>query len=141
MHRSPVVGLLGLRLTPGSGRALGGCDDRAPLGLCHGLVVIVKQQWRQGLSHMPLDVVRQHTEQHMCPAPFGQAVSDRSHLEIDRLQTAKRALHRRQAFVGTHRMRSLQRLRGHTGPQYVEPIERCLRRDTLLIALVMDARL
>src|SRR5262245_8158929 len=77
----------------------------------------------------------------MRPDPFGQAVTYRPHVQVDCFQTAKRSLHGRQAFVGAHRPRSVQRLRGDTGPQYVEPIKRSFRCDTLEIPAVGKPRL
>ena len=56
-----VSAAFGQRLALGAGRWRGGLNRRAaPLGGVNG-VVFGKQQRRQGLPHVPLDIVGQHT--------------------------------------------------------------------------------
>ena len=40
--------------------ALGGRDGVGAFGGCGGFVVVVEQDWGQGLFHVPADVVGQH---------------------------------------------------------------------------------
>ena len=52
-------------------------------------LLIVKQQRRQGLTHMPFDVIRQYAEDKMGAAPLFLVMVNRPYQDIDTLQGAK----------------------------------------------------
>lgn len=56
------------------------------------LVGVGEQQLAPGFAHMPFNVVGEHAQQDVRTHPIGAAVVDRTHLQIHRLERAKRAL-------------------------------------------------
>ncbi len=93
---STWTGGLGLR----RGRALG-WRHRIARGL-GGLLGVGEHQFAPGLAHVPLDVVRQHAQQDVRAHPIGQAMVDRPHLQVHRLDGAERPLHVGQRLVAAH---------------------------------------
>jgi hypothetical protein len=55
-------------------------------------------------------------------------VPNRPHIEVDGLQTAKRPLHGRQAFVGAYGALCGEGPPGHAGAEHIDPIECGFRR-------------
>jgi hypothetical protein len=47
-----------------------------------GFVVVLKQDRRQGLLHVPADVVGQHPQEHVGADPVGEAVADGPHVQF-----------------------------------------------------------
>jgi hypothetical protein len=62
--------------------------------------VIIEQQVREFLAHMPDDVVSQHAQEHLRTDPPGQAVMDGSDFQVDRFERAESALDVGEARVG-----------------------------------------
>ena len=63
-----------------------------------GLVVIVEQQWCEGLPHMPLEVIGKHAEKDVGTHPIDQVMIDGADLEVDGLVAAKRLLDMAEVF-------------------------------------------
>ena len=67
--------------------------------------------------------------------PVRSAVVERPHLQVHRLEAAKRALDLRQVLVGTDRLRRVEPLRLDVGPDDVDAVELLLGRDLRLVKL------
>ncbi len=69
--------------------ALCGRDDGGSRGGSLGALVIVEQDRSECLTHVPFEVVGEHAQQHVGADPIGQAVMDRSDLEINGFDRAE----------------------------------------------------
>src|SRR5262249_44074930 len=67
-----------------------------------GSVVIVKKEGLEDLPDMRFDVVCEHAQQHVRPNALSAAMVDRSHFEIDGLDTSERAFDGCEIFVGPY---------------------------------------
>ena len=85
--------------------------------------MIVEQQWRQGLAHVPFEIIRQHAQQDMRPHPWRGPVKHRPQVQIDRLDAAERTLDLGQGFVGPHGARSIGQFNRQAGAQHIETVE------------------
>lgn len=54
-----------------------------------GALVIVEQNRRESPTHVPFKMAGEHAQQHVSADPVGQAVMDRSELEIDGFDQAE----------------------------------------------------
>jgi hypothetical protein len=63
-------------------RALGGGDGVGPFGCGGGFVVVLEQDWCQGLFHVPAEVVGQHPQEQVGTDPVGQPMPDGPHIEF-----------------------------------------------------------
>jgi hypothetical protein len=70
---------------------LRGCDDGRSRGGSLGALMIVEQNGSQRLTHVPLEIIGEHAQQHVGTDPIGQAVVDRPDLKIDGLDGPERA--------------------------------------------------
>lgn len=136
VHWPAVVRALLLGLALGARRALGGLHHRRPLRFGGGPVVVVEQQGSQVAPQMPLDVVSQHAQEHMCPHAIGQMMVDRPHVYVGQFQAAEPALHVRQKLVASHGLFGGHRLGRHVRTDHVDAVQRDLGRDRRLVSLV-----
>ena len=83
VDRQAVSGALGSGLAASGLGTLCGCDDGGSRGGSLGALMIVEQDRSQRLAHVPLEIIGEHAQQHVGTDPIGQAVVDRSDLEID----------------------------------------------------------
>ena len=64
-----------------------------------GVVMIVKQDGRQQLAHMPFHVIGKHAKKYVRTHAIRQTVMDGAHMQIDGLETAKGSFYSRQALI------------------------------------------
>ena len=81
--------LLGPVFSSSSLRARGWLYYRSSRSLCCLSLVIVKQKRGELFTHMPFDVIRQHTEKDVCTNSVVQPVKNRANLQIHRLYASK----------------------------------------------------
>src|SRR5580704_18160708 len=74
VDRQAVIGALCERLAVCSGGAACLGDDGSAGGLGGGLVVIVEQDGREHLAHVPLDIVGEHAQKHVGAHAIGTAM-------------------------------------------------------------------
>ena len=79
VDRQVVFGSLGFGLRLSLGGALGWPDNGFPLRVCRGFLGIEENR-SQSLAHVPLDVVREQTQENVRPDPIGEPVVNRTHL-------------------------------------------------------------
>ena len=91
--------------------------------------MILEQQGRQLLAHVPVDVIGEHAEEDVRPHAAGEPVVDGADVEVDRLEVAEGALDVGEALVGEHRVRGVEGLGRRRGAQDVEAVERRLAGD------------
>jgi hypothetical protein len=60
--------------------------------------MIIEQNGLEDLPHVSFEVVCEHAQQHVSPNALSEAMMDRSHFEIDGLETSESALHRCEIF-------------------------------------------
>src|SRR5262245_147151 len=100
-----------------------------------GPVVIVKQDGRQCLAHMPFEMIGEHAQEHVGAHARAGPVVDRTNFEVYGLDAAKGPFDTGQALVGAHRSGGIDSFGWHTGTQHVEAIERPLFGDRCVISL------
>jgi transposase len=134
VDRQAVVGALGGGLATRSLGALSGSDDGGSCGGSLGALMIVEQVRSERLAHVPLEIVGEHAQQHMGADPIGQAMVDRSDLEIDGLDRTEGTLGLAQALVDPHDIAGSQRGFVKIGADDVEAIEFALGLDGIGVA-------
>jgi len=100
VDRQAVIGALCdcLAVCGGGAACLG--DDGGAGGLGGGLVVIVEQDGREHLAHVPLDIVGEHAQKHVGAHAIGTAMMNGPDLDIDGLEASKGALDVGELFIG-----------------------------------------
>jgi len=88
-----VVSLFASRLVLRVGGTLSRAHDRRSQRLARRRLEVIKQQRRQSVSEMPLDIKGQHAKQDMTANTISEPVMNRPDLQIDTLQGAKRPFH------------------------------------------------
>jgi len=63
--------------------ALRRCQHWRPGSLCGGEVVVIEQQRREGLAHVPFDIVGKQAQQEMGAHTFFQAMMNWTDFEVD----------------------------------------------------------
>ena len=101
---------------------LRGCDDGGSRGRSLGALVIIEQDRSQRLAHVPFEIVGEHAQQHVGADPIGQAVVDRSDLEIDRLDGPEGAFGLAQTLVDPHDIAGRERCLVEIGADDIEAI-------------------
>src|SRR5262249_6225490 len=98
-------------------------------------VVVIEEDRRQGSTHVPFDVVREHAEQDVSAYALLLAVMDWTDVELGGLQAAKGSLDVRQALVGTDHIGRGQILGRYRRTYDIDPVERGLGGDGGLVSL------
>jgi len=118
----------------GCGGDLGGRHGRRPLDRGIFLIVILEEQRRQRLAHMPDQVISEHAQEHMGAHALGEAVVDGADFEVHGFHRAKGALDVSEAFIGRDDGGSIEPVSGDTCPQHIEAIEGRLLLDQSLVS-------
>ena len=113
-------------------RALGR-RHRIALALLLRRRLVGEQQRLQSLAHMPLHVISQHAEEDVRLDATFEAVTDRTHVQVDTFQCAERALDIGQPLVVEHSLLGAHVGFGDAGADHVETIECGLGGDTLVV--------
>ena len=98
------------------------------------LIGVGEHQLAPGLAHVPFDVVGEHAQEDVRAHPVGLAVVDRAHLQVDRLERAKRPLDVGQRLVVAHAVGRIHLRRAQRGADDVDAVQRCLGGDGLELA-------
>src|SRR6478736_59693 len=114
---------------------LRGCDDGRSRGGSLGALMIVEQNGSQRLTHVPLEIIGEHAQQHVGTDPIGQAVVDRPDLKIDGLDGPERAFGLAQALIEPHDIAGGERCLVEIGADDIEAIEPALGLDGLGVAV------
>lgn len=83
VERSVVGGEFGAGLALRLRGTLGWCDHRRPGGLSRGGIVVIEQDGRERLAHVPLDIVGEHAYQDMGAHALFEPMVNRAHFEVD----------------------------------------------------------
>src|SRR5258705_7308121 len=83
---------------------------------------------------MPFEMIGKHAQEHMGAYAWADPMEDRTNVEVDGLEAAKGALDTGQAFVGAHRIGSVENIGWNAGAQHVEAVERGFCGDRGVIA-------
>src|SRR6516225_6461557 len=94
--------------------AFGGGDGAGTFGGAGGFVVVDKQDWGQGLFHVPTDVVGQHAQEHVRAHSLGEPVADGTHVEFA-VEAAKEPLDVFESLVAGHHISVGQGVVGQAG--------------------------
>ena len=113
--------------------ALGRGDGVGALAGCAGFVVVVEQDWRQGLFYVPADVVGQHRQEHVGAHPIGEVVADGPHVELA-VEGAEEPLDVFESLVAQHHIVVGEGVDGQAGAQHVDAVEGGLGGDGVLVA-------
>ena len=84
---------------------------------------------------MPFKVVCEHAQQHMRPNALSAAMVDRSHFEIDGLDTSESALDGCEIFVGPYGSCGIEDCGLDVGAQDIDAVEETLGIDLFSLAL------
>ena len=96
-------------------------------------VVVVEQQRRQLLAHVPFQVIGQHAQQHMRPHTCCRPVEHRAQFQIHGFHAAEGALDPGEALVGAHGRGGIGLLGRQAGAHDVNAVE--LRLSAIVLAL------
>ena len=131
LHPKTGCSTTGLVLPPGRLRSNSGSDNRFAGGLRRLAIIVLVQNFSKPVTHVPLDVVREHAQEHVSPNAIIVPVIDRSHVKVDRLHTAERSLDGRKALVSFHDLFRLHLCRRHARPHDVQTVECRFGRDVV----------
>ena len=86
-------------------------------------VLVIEQQRGQRPAQMPLHVIRQQTQEQMRPDPRLRPVSDRTDLQVHRLERSEGPLDVRQVLVAAHHLGRRQPIVGFAGAQDIKAVQ------------------
>jgi len=138
MHRSVVGGSFGACFADGVVRSPGRRHRRYALDRGGFFVIVVKQDRRQVLSHMPLDIVGQHAQKHVGSDSAVQAMVNRTNIEVHWLEAAERSFHDRQPFVRTNGLFCIHGLLASTGSDHIDAVQGGLRGNLVFISRIAE---
>ena len=118
MYRPAIIGFLRAFFLAGTLGCLG-LGDGVALPSCRVEFVVLEQHRRQGLPHVPLDVVGEHAQKDVGAHVGFAAVADGAHAQINAFEAAEGLLDLPETLVGAHSVRCPKRT-GRTELQ--EPI-------------------
>ena len=128
MDGEPICGPMASLFLLGSGGRLGR-GYRVPRLPVLLQCLISKQQGRQGLPHMPCDVIGQDTQKDRGTDTLFLVVVTRPYQDVDTLQGPQEPLYHRQVFIPAYRILSGQTLGRLARAHHIDAIECCLSLD------------
>ena len=138
MYRKPVRCPSVRGLAPGTGRRLGLFHRRGPAPAGPFPVILLEQQRCEPPTHVPLQVIGQHAQEHVAAHMILGVDIDGPHPQVG-LGDPERPLHAGQALVGLDRGLGADGFRRKAGADDIDPVEAGLVRDLLLTPLPGDA--
>ena len=94
--------------------------------------MVGEQKRRQRDTHVVLDVVSQHAQEHVCFYARREPVIDGAHLHIHALQRSERPLDKREALISRNSLLRHHLVRWQAGAHDVNAIQPRLGRDLVL---------
>src|SRR5712691_2088769 len=133
VHRQAVGSLAQGLFPPDRSRRLRGSHGIALVTVVPP-VLILEEDWRPSLPHMPLQVVGERAQEDVGADAIGNPVIDGPDLEIDPLQAAEGALHLGKSLVVPDRVFCRETFLRLAGPHDVDPIQDLLEANGFLTA-------
>jgi hypothetical protein len=95
-------------------------------------ISIVEDDLTQRITHVPFDVIRQHTRKHVSLNAMIVPMPNRTNVKIDRLQTSKRMFDFRKTLVGQDDLVRIHSLSRHARANHVQTIQQLLPNETAI---------